>query len=157
MLRYANYGVVFSEIPDETTLSINISNCPIHCEGCHSKYLWKDEGEPLDYGSLSALLEKYGDNITCVCFMGGDSQPELINALAHMVHNNFPKLKVGWYSGRDYISPWVYPGNLDYLKLGDYQKNMGGLDNPNTNQKLYKVNGWDWEDVTHKLWKKKKS
>ena len=89
--------------------------------------------------------------------MGGDSQPELINSLAHMVHNKFPKLKVGWFSGREYKSTWVHPGNLDYLKLGDYRKDLGGLDNPNTNQKLYKVNGWNWEDITHKLWKKKKS
>lgn len=89
--------------------------------------------------------------------MGGDSQPELINSLACMVRKKFPKLKVGWFSGRENISPWVHPGNLDYLKLGDYRKDLGGLDNPNTNQILYKVNGWKWEDITHKLWKKKKS
>ena len=27
-MKYVNTGVVFQEIPDETTLSINISNCP---------------------------------------------------------------------------------------------------------------------------------
>ena len=40
MLKYVNCGIVFQEIPDEVTLSINISNCPCHCPGCHSNYLW---------------------------------------------------------------------------------------------------------------------
>lgn len=31
MLKYVNCGIVFQEIPDEVTLSINISNCPCHC------------------------------------------------------------------------------------------------------------------------------
>lgn len=28
---------------------------------------------------------------------------------------------------------------LDYLKLGEYQPNRGGLDSPNTNQRFYRV------------------
>lgn len=31
MLKYVNTGIVFQEIPDETTLAINISNCPCAC------------------------------------------------------------------------------------------------------------------------------
>ena len=30
MLKYANYDIVFQEVPDEVTLAINISNCPNH-------------------------------------------------------------------------------------------------------------------------------
>ena len=48
MLKYVNTGIVFQEIPDEVTLAINISNCPCHCPGCHSHYLWEDIGLPLD-------------------------------------------------------------------------------------------------------------
>jgi len=39
MLKYTTAQVVFSEIPDEITLAINLSNCPIHCPNCHSKEL----------------------------------------------------------------------------------------------------------------------
>ena len=28
MVRYHNFDIVFAEIPDETTLAINITNCP---------------------------------------------------------------------------------------------------------------------------------
>ena len=46
-MKYYNYDVVFQEIPDETTLAINISNCPCRCPGCHSKFLWEDVGVEL--------------------------------------------------------------------------------------------------------------
>ena len=47
MLKYTNTDIVFQEIPDEVTLAVNLSGCPCHCPGCHSQYLWGDEGEPL--------------------------------------------------------------------------------------------------------------
>lgn len=31
MVRYHNFDIVFAEIPDETTLAINITNCPNRC------------------------------------------------------------------------------------------------------------------------------
>lgn len=41
MLKYVNTDIVFQEFPDEVTLAINLSNCPCHCPGCHSSYLWE--------------------------------------------------------------------------------------------------------------------
>lgn len=86
MLRYADYDIVFQEIPDEVTLAINLSNCPNHCKGCHSAYLMEDVGEPLTEESLSTLLGKYGKAITCVCFMGGDASPAEVEQLAAFLH-----------------------------------------------------------------------
>lgn len=42
MVRYHNFDIVFAEIPDETTLAINITNCPNRCPGCHSPHLQRD-------------------------------------------------------------------------------------------------------------------
>ena len=86
MLKYVNSGIVFQEIPDEVTLSINISNCPCRCPGCHSKYLWADTGEPLTTEVLDQFIRDYGTDITCVCFMGGDAEPEYVNQLALYMH-----------------------------------------------------------------------
>ena len=94
-MKYVNKGVVFQEIPDEVTLSINISNCPCHCPGCHSKYLWEDIGTPLNVMSLGVMLDTYGDDVTCVAFMGGDSETEEVNQLAAFVRQNYPHLKTG--------------------------------------------------------------
>ena len=93
MLKYVETAVTFSEIPDEVTLCINISNCPCHCKGCHSPYLAEDIGILLadwaEYSkeehSINTPIDKLieaNEGITCVCLMGGDSDTELLNALA---------------------------------------------------------------------------
>lgn len=154
MLKYVNYGVVFQEIPGETTLSINISNCPCRCPGCHSDYLWMDIGNNLDVYSLNDLLGLYGDDITCVCFMGGDSDHELVNILARWVRENRPKLKVGWYSGMKHIPCQIHVGNFDYIKVGSYKAELGGLKSKTTNQRMYRVIQGRCIDITEKFWKK---
>ena len=47
MLKYVNHDIVFQEFPDEVTLAVNLSRCPCACPGCHSTYLWGDNGEEL--------------------------------------------------------------------------------------------------------------
>ena len=161
MLKYVDSKVVFAEIPDEITLAINISNCPCHCSNCHSSYLAEDIGEPLDLQHLTNLIDS-NKGITCVCIMGGDANPSEVDDIAQDIKEYYPNLKVGWYSGRDYISPDVDVRNFDYIKVGPYKKECGPLDNPNTNQRLYKINkvteedGQDnviLEDITSKFWK----
>lgn len=154
MLKYVNTGVVFQEIPDEVTLSVNISGCPCHCPGCHSTYLWEDNGTPLTTAKLDELISKYGVDITCICFMGGDAEPETINMLAMYINNNHPKLKVAWYSGRTRISIGIDKRNFDYIKIGPYIKHLGGLNSPTTNQRFYKrVDRDALDDITSRFWK----
>ena len=99
VVRYYNFDIVFAEIPGETTLAINIANCPNRCPGCHSPHLQADAGHVLDAPELRALLERYGRSVTCVCFMGGDAAPHRIARLAEVVRQELPVLHVGWYSG----------------------------------------------------------
>ena len=98
MLKYVNTGVVFQEIPDETTLSVNISRCPCHCPGCHSSYLAEDIGEPLDEAAIDAFVGEFGSDITCIALMGGDAEPDTVDALAQYIHQRYPRYKVAWYS-----------------------------------------------------------
>ena len=58
MLKYYNAMVVFEEIPDEITLAINITNCPCKCPGCHSKFLWDDNGTELTVEVLHKLIKE---------------------------------------------------------------------------------------------------
>ena len=152
MLRYVNYGVVFQEIPDETTLSINLSNCPIKCKDCHSKYLWQDVGTELDNNAIDDLLDKYDGDITCVCIMGGDSEPQSVNLLAAHIRATRVGLKIGWYSGRDKLSEHIDKRNFDYIKVGPYIKECGGLKSRTTNQRLYRMEGSRQCDITDKFW-----
>lgn len=154
MLKFINTDVVFQEIPDEVTLAINISNCPCRCPGCHSSYLWKDEGTPLTTVTLSELIKKYKDTITCLCFMGGDIDPQSVDLLAQEAKRMDSSLRIGWYSGRLRISPAVKMENFDYIKIGPYIQHLGPLNSPTTNQRLYKKqNDSEFVDITPRFWK----
>ena len=137
MLKYVDTKVVFQEVPDEVTLAINISNCPCHCEGCHSSYLAEDIGTELTIEELVRLGTET-EGITCIAFMGGDSDPKRINKLAKFVTEELD-LKVAWYSGRQYIPDEINISNFNYIKIGPYIPKLGGLDNENTNQIMYEV------------------
>lgn len=155
MLRYVNTGVVFSEIPDEVTLSINISGCPCHCPGCHSQYLWNNIGEPLTPVALSQLIRRYGNSITCVSLMGGDAEPAYVSELAGYVQREHPTMKVAWYSGRTRISSDIDRNQFDYIKVGPYIRHLGALDSPRTNQRLYRKEGdGQWRDITARFWRR---
>lgn len=153
-MKYVNTGVVFQEVPDEVTLSINISNCPCHCMGCHSEYLWEDIGEPLNVMSLDVMLREYGHDITCVAFMGGDATPGEVDSLAAWVRKNYPHLKIAWYSGRALQSRDIHLENFDYIKLGPYVESCGPLNSKTTNQRMYKVSAdKTLKDITKQFWK----
>lgn len=137
--------VTFSEVPDEISLCIEISNCPCHCVGCHSSYLAKDIGEELNIDSLHKLISS-NKGITCVCLMGGDSNPEYINILGKTIKKHH--LKSVWYSGRQELSKDINLKNFDYIKLGPYIEELGPLNSKTTNQRFYEVVQIYYEDGT---------
>ncbi len=149
MLRYVNYNIVFQEVPNEVTLAINLSNCPIRCKGCHSPYLQNDIGEVLNEHTLNRLMGKYGQSITCVCFMGGDSNPlEVENCCAYLRKQTNGRIKTAWYSGKNKLPETCTAENFDYIKLGPYIEKLGGLDSPTTNQRFYRIDKGKMTDIT---------
>lgn len=163
MIKYVDTKVVFQEIPDETTLAINISNCPCHCKGCHSSYLAEDIGTPLDEDSLVELLLN-NKGITCIAFMGGDSDSEYINWLASIMRDmndsepgNWADVKIAWYSGRQELSPDIDLRNFDYIKLGPYIEEKGPLSSRTTNQVMFQIDNSCGrsivKDITSRFWK----
>lgn len=156
MLRYINTDIVFQEIPDEVTLAINISNCPCRCPGCHSKFLWADTGIELDENAIDSFVAEFGSAITCISFMGGDSEPDAVNRLASHIRYTYPECKIAWYSGRTIISQFISRQNFDYIKVGPYIEHLGPLNSPKTNQRLYRLSHHNntMEDITSRFWKK---
>lgn len=160
MLKYVTTLITFSEVPGEVSLCIEISNCPIRCPACHSKYLWKNMGAPLNKESLIELLKK-NDGITCVCFLGGDQAIASINWLAKCVKEFNPDLKVAWYSGQTKLDREIDLQYFDYIKIGPYIEDLGPINNPNTNQRMYSYSPYfsdftidkGWRDITYKFWK----
>ncbi len=150
MLRFVSYDILFQEVPDEVSLAVSISGCPNRCVGCHSAHLMGDVGQELCEESLAGLVDRYRGSITCVCFMGGDAEPQTIERLAEFVHSQFG-LKSAWYSGRNNM-----PSDLnffDYVKLGDYREALGGLNSRTTNQRMYRITDGKREDITDRFWR----
>lgn len=157
MLRLAGYDIVFQEIPGEVTLALNISGCPNRCKGCHSPHLWEDEGEILDEDYLSVLLSDYGSSVTCLCFMGGDGAPQEVERLSLFARRAAGgRLKTAWYSGKQALPEFCSPGSFDYIKLGPYVPECGGLYSPGTNQRFYVVEQGKMKDATGLFGKKKR-
>lgn len=88
MLKYVDTRVCFAEIPDEITLCINLSNCPCHCEGCHSPHLAEDIGRILTITRIEKLL-KDNKGVTAICFMGGDNDPKSVNHYASLIRKSY--------------------------------------------------------------------
>lgn len=151
MLKYTDTEVVFKEVPDEITLAINLSNCPIHCSGCHSPHLWEDIGDELNENSIKSLIESH-PGISCVSLMGGDLYPKEVSDIFQYVKNTFKDIKTSWYSGRNIISKEIDLKNFDFIKIGPYIESLGGLEKKTTNQIMYKItNSGELVDITEKF------
>lgn len=163
MLKYVDTKVTFSEVPDEISLCINISNCPHRCRGCHSPYLQEDIGGLLSEETLSAFIE-HNKGITCVCFMGGDNDIPQLVTLANMVHKKY-NLRTAWYSGLQWHPSQIDRPScmaFDYIKTGPYSEKDGPLTSRTTNQRMYAkgsvlpkmdASSHMFYDITDKFWK----
>ena len=156
MLKYVDSKVTFTEIPDEITLCINISNCPCHCEECHSSYLAEDIGKSLNLEALTNLIDS-NNGISCVCIMGGDANPSEVDDIAQDIKEYYPELKVAWYSGRQELSKEIELENFNYIKLGPYIKDKGPLNCRTTNQVMLEIDVIQGKifkkDITAKFWR----
>ena len=156
MLKYLFSDVVCSEIPDELSLALAISGCNIHCEGCHSRELWEDKGTPLTIEAIEELLN-LERGVSCLLLLGGERD---IDALTEIFMHFHKKIKTAWYCGLDMIPKDKIGilGYLDYYKCGHYDQELGGLNSPTTNQRLYKLEhqgdgSYKETDITKKLFK----
>ena len=156
MLKYLYCKELFAEIPSEITLGVSLTGCTIRCKGCHSMELWEDKGTTLDVETLCGLLNQH-NGITCLLLLGGEHDIDALTELFMYAHK---RVKTAWYCGLDRL-PKEHQGivqYLDYLKLGHFDIELGGLDCPTTNQRLYRLDhqgdGTHWEtDITSLFWK----
>lgn len=106
---------------------------------------------------LETRIKQYQDMISCVLLLGGEWEIEQLIELLQTVKNTNPSLKTCLYTGleldeivelmkqevnerADIGWAYIFDNNLlDYLKTGRWIRELGGLDNKNTNQRFYKI------------------
>ena len=149
MLRLASYDIVFQEVPGEVSLALTLSGCPNRCKGCHSPELWQSVGKDLSETLLDRLIQQYGSAITCICFMGGDAFPQQVERLAAFVRTK--QLKTCWYSGKPVLPSPCFLDTFDFVKLGPYVEQLGGLNKASTNQRFYRIENKQMLDITQQF------
>lgn len=164
---YYNPQVTFREVPDEISLTIP-TLCYEHCsEDCNSQFCfienWKDKFELLDNKVLDILLQK-NSGVSCLTIMTSLNFYYLQDILTEFKENH-SDIKLALYIGKDWeILLQALPFRnfnfriLDYIKIGSFKKEFGPLDNPNTNQRFYKIShlkeGDLFENITNKFLQK---
>jgi anaerobic ribonucleoside-triphosphate reductase activating protein len=135
-MRFVSCRLVFQEVPDEISLAFLIAGCPVGCAGCHSAASWNaDRGEELSAAKLESLLLRHQRVVTCVVFLGGEwSEADLAARLDEVRARG---LKTCLYTGleEEQVSD-VLKSRLDFLKVGPFRAERGGLQDPGTNQKF---------------------
>ena len=156
MIKYDGVMLTFMEVPDEISLCINCTCCPLSCKGCFEPWLREDRGRELTFDEIDLLLSQC-TGVTCVCFMGGDQNISELSRLVLTVKKY--NLKVALYSGLDDdgTSLTSLHKKFDYIKLGHYDKTLGGLNQKTTNQRMYQRVNDILEDITYKFWKEDKT
>jgi len=148
MLNYSYPQIVVTEIPDEISLALSISGCPLRCPNCHSKETYpNDFGKQLDSFEMERLLDK-NKLISCVLFYGGEWDKYALINLLNIVKNR--GYKTALYTGLEVgeIPRTIYQ-MLDYIKVGSYIEELGTLRDSNTNQRLIELA--TGKDITYKF------
>jgi anaerobic ribonucleoside-triphosphate reductase activating protein len=83
-----------------------------------------------------------------VTFLGGDWDKEGLYKLFQVCKSY--NLKTAMYSGDQPSMLQIYVNLLhpDYIKIGPFINECGGLSSPKTNQRFYKLSGNEYHDVT---------
>lgn len=162
MLRVYDVAVTFSEFPDEIALCANITGCILNCPGCSEPWLKPaDTGDELTEPKIDDLIAEHLD-ITVFGLMGGDNDHDDCIRIADYIHNKYPGMKVGIYSGRDFINMELAQ-HMDYYKIGRWiqpdmkhpetwkDKTWGPLVWPVSNQLLFERQGNKLVNVTYKF------
>ena len=146
----SNY-ITTQDVPDELALAISLSGCPIHCKGCHSAFTWDPFfGELLTDDMFRNIIKK-NKYASCVLFYGGEWQLERLLELIEIAKEY--RLKVCLYTGLELEKvDKKLIDVLDYLKVGPYIEQLGGLNKKTTNQKMYKIENGKLTDITNKFY-----
>jgi anaerobic ribonucleoside-triphosphate reductase activating protein len=132
---FYNEHIVLQEVPGEISICFNIAGCPLNCPGCS----WRDTKMPpkeLTIELYKSILDRNAGLATCVVFMGGEwKKAELATLLATARERGF---KTCFYTGARRVDLEIL-AQLDFIKMGPWRADKGGLDNAGTNQIFFKL------------------
>lgn len=153
VLYYTEIGLSPYEVPEHNSICIYISGCRYCCKNCHYPMLRQNDFGDKLFENFIKIVQLYQNQATCVCFLGEGQntiyEHEEFYRMIEIARNY--NLKTCLYCGRDtYIEEWM--NGFDFVKLGSYQENCGGLDEKTTNQRLLEKTKSGFIEITYKFW-----
>ncbi|WP_127717167.1 anaerobic ribonucleoside-triphosphate reductase activating protein [Halobacteriovorax sp. HLS] len=133
-MNFLAVDITFQEVPNQVSLVISFTGCPVRCKGCHTKEMWNARnGVEFTNATFLNLMKKYRGLISCVCFFGGEwDEARLLELLIIAKNHNLLRCL---YTGDEAVSKEIL-SELEYLKTGPWIQELGGLESPLTNQKF---------------------
>ena len=140
-LYSSDYQITTQDVLDEISLAFSISGCPLHCKGCHSAFTWNETfGQELTNDLFRKILaeNKYA---SCVLFYGGEWRLKRLLELIGIAKSNGKKvcLYTGLMLEEVKASKSELFNVLDYIKVGRWIEEKGGLNKKTTNQRFYRI------------------
>lgn len=145
-MNFSYPQIYLQEVPDEISLGVSISGCPLACKNCHSKETWNPEfGELFTFEKLDSLLERH-KHVSCFLIYDGFHYVEEYKKIFTYIKTK--GLKTALYTGLEVhnIDPDLID-LCDYLKVGPYKEELGNLNSETTNQRMYHKG----KDITYKF------
>jgi anaerobic ribonucleoside-triphosphate reductase activating protein len=136
-MKYWQHTIVFQEMPKDVALAFELTNCPFRCDGCHSPHLQEDNGYELTVDVFKNILNKYVGLVTAVLFLGSAYNDVDRDLLMQMLdYAKTMNMKTCIWTGEEDVCPAI-KDRLDFLKVGQYRKDLGGISDKNTNQRYF--------------------
>lgn len=134
MIKVTREDVVFREVPGEVALAFTVAGCPLRCPGCHSSDSWTpNQGWPLSADLLAQRVQRYRGLLTAVLFLGGEWHSQALSTCLQRARSL--GLVTCLYTGLEDVEASLKV-HLDYLKVGPWRRELGGLDSASTNQRF---------------------
>ena len=147
VMRIHDVSISLLEVPGEVSLNINVAGCPLRCDGCHSPHLRNDKGvKDINCSELLTTFGSYLPYVTCINFMGGEWAHDIETFIDFLK----PHFKVSMYTGCT-LDQIKFAHKLDYIKVGPYKEELGGLASKATNQRMYFFDDKGMTDITYKF------
>ena len=144
-MKIVETSISLLEVPGEVALNVGVVGCPLRCKGCHSPYLRNSKNiQDVSLDQFKSNISKVAPFITCINFMGGEWEQDFPVFVTELKK----QFKISLYTGFS-IEEIKNLNDLDYIKVGPFIKELGGLSSVTTNQKMYKKQNSNFIDITY--------
>jgi len=149
ILLIYNYDITLQEVPDHISLVFSVAGCLNNCDGCSWESSSLKMKRPLDMVEYANILLKHNRFVSCVCFLGGEWDSNLTKMLSVAKECG---LSTCLYTGKELTNiDHNIIKVLDYIKVGCWNKKLGGLREKTTNQRFLDIKSG--KDITYKFQK----